>query len=44
MTKTLRHAESRLGVNVHAMFLLHRPPTALISDFLKVAAAVLETP
>ena len=40
----MRPLEPRLRFDVHAMFLLNRPPTALITDFLKVLAAVIERP
>lgn len=38
---SVRPLEPRLTFDVHAMFLLNRPPTALATDFLKTLARVI---
>ena len=34
----------QITFDVHAMFLLNRPPTALATEFLKTLAKVIDTP
>lgn len=41
---SVRPLEPRLGFDVHAMFLLNRPPTALATDFLNTFAGVIGAP
>lgn len=41
---SVRPLEPRLSFDVHAMFLLNRPPTALATDFLKTFAGVIGAP
>ncbi|WP_137863786.1 MULTISPECIES: LysR family transcriptional regulator [unclassified Sphingomonas] len=40
----MRPLKPQLTFDVHAMFLLNRPPTALATDFLKTLAKVIDTP
>lgn len=40
----MRSLKPRLTFDIHAMFLLSRPPGALASDFLKVLRRILDTP
>ncbi len=40
----MRPLKPQLTFDVHAMFLLNRPPTALATDFLKVLAQVINAP
>lgn len=41
---SMRPLEPRLGFEVHAMFLINRPPAALATAFLKTFAQVIGTP
>lgn len=38
----MRPLKPAITFDVHAMFLLNRPPTALVTDFLKVVSGVIE--
>jgi len=40
----MRSLKPQITFDVHAMFLLNRPPTALATDFLKTLAQVIDTP
>lgn len=40
----MRPLKPQITFDVHAMFLLNRPPTALATDFLKVLAQVINAP
>jgi DNA-binding transcriptional LysR family regulator len=40
----MRPLKPQITFDVHAMFLLNRPPTALATDFLKTLAQVIDTP
>jgi DNA-binding transcriptional LysR family regulator len=40
----MRPLKPQLTFDVHAMFLLNRPPTALATDFLKALAQVIDAP
>ena len=40
----MRPLKPQITFDVHAMFLLNRPPNALATDFLKTMAQVLDTP
>lgn len=39
---SMRPLKSRLTFDVHAMYLLNRPPTVLVTDFLKALARTIE--
>ncbi|MGV3482341.1 MAG: LysR family transcriptional regulator [Sphingobium sp.] len=41
---SVRPLKPQLTFDVHAMFLLNRPPTALATEFLKTLARVIDTP
>jgi DNA-binding transcriptional LysR family regulator len=41
---SMRPLKPQITFDVHAMFLLNRPPTALAVDFLKTLAKVIDTP
>jgi len=41
---SVRPLKPQLTFDVHAMFLLNRPPAALATDFLKTLASVIEAP
>ena len=41
---SVRPLKPSLTFDIHAMFLLNRPPTALATDFLKTLARVIEAP
>lgn len=41
---SVRPLEPQLTFDIHAMFLINRPPPALATDFLKTLARVLEAP
>lgn len=40
----IRGLKPQITFDVHAMFLLNRPPTALMTDFLKMLARVIDAP
>ena len=40
----MRPLKPQITFDVHAMFLLNRPPTALATEFLKTLAQVIEGP
>ena len=40
----MRPLKPPITFDVHAMFLLNRPPTALATDFLKTLAQVIDLP
>src|SRR3712207_2585457 len=41
---SMRPLKPRVAFDIHAMFLINRPPGALANDFLKTLAQVLDTP
>lgn len=41
---SMRPLKPQLTFDVHAMFLLNRPPTALMTEFLKTLTRVIDTP
>jgi hypothetical protein len=40
----MRPLKPQLTFDIHAMFLINRPPSALATDFLKTLARVLDVP
>ena len=41
---SMRPLKPRIAFDIHAMFLINRPPGALADDFLKTLKQVLDTP
>ena len=41
---SMRPLKPRVAFDVHAMFLINRPPSALATDFLKTLAGILDAP
>ena len=40
----MRPLKPQVTFDIHAMFLINRPPGALATDFLKTFAKVIDTP